>query len=180
MVLKYHKNMICNSTWLTVQPQTFSQNCRVRFKKKQQKNIKYILKKKKRENKYMITRLKECLNLYVLYHVEMIIVIEINMVTWVQILHESFCILFHITLISLGKVWIKLSSLQLGVNSRATSPEEGKLYSPNKGNADGAVGIFRKYWAHVGYSPAAGPTWKKALYRTSSLGRACNKYHSFL
>ena len=33
--------------------------------------------------------------------------------------------------------------------------------APNKGNADGAVGIFRKCWARVGCGPALGPTEKR-------------------
>ena len=38
-------------------------------------------------------------------------------------------IAFHIALILLGKVWIQLFSLQLWVNSEATSLGEGKLNS---------------------------------------------------
>ena len=34
---------------------------------------------------------------------------------------------------------------------------------PNKGNADGEVGIFGKCRARVGYGPAPGPTIKKGL-----------------
>ena len=52
------------------------------------------------------------------------------------------------------------------------SLREGWVYRPapearpNKGNADGAVGIFRKCQARVGYGPAPGPTEKKALCHT--------------
>ena len=36
-----------------------------------------------------------------------------------------------------------------------------RLRPPNKGNADGAVGIFGKCRAHVGYGPAPRPTEKR-------------------
>ena len=39
----------------------------------------------------------------------------------------------------------------------------GAWGAPNKGNADGAEGIFGKLRARVGYGPAPGPTPKKAL-----------------
>ena len=42
----------------------------------------------------------------------------------------------------------------------------GARGAPNKRNADGAVGIFGKCRARVGYGPAPGRTEKKALYHT--------------
>ena len=49
----------------------------------------------------------------------------------------------------------------------------------NKENADGAVGIFGKCRARVGFGPAPGPT-KKALCHTCPLGGARNKYRSIV
>ncbi len=56
----------------------------------------------------------------------------------------------------------------------------GAWGAPNQGNADGAVGIFGKCRARVGYGPAPGPTIKKALFHTGSLGGASNKSISVL
>ena len=56
----------------------------------------------------------------------------------------------------------------------------GAWGAPNKGNADGAVGIFGKCRARVGYGPAPGPTIKKALCHTCPLGGAVNKYLGWL
>ena len=42
----------------------------------------------------------------------------------------------------------------------------GAWGTPNKGNAEGAEGIFDKLRARVGYGPAPGPTQKKALCHT--------------
>ena len=53
----------------------------------------------------------------------------------------------------------------------------GAWGATNKGNADGAVGIFEKCRARVGYGPVPGPTKKKALCHTCPLGGAWNKYH---
>ena len=44
----------------------------------------------------------------------------------------------------------------------------------------GAVGIFGKRRARVGYGPVPGPTKKKALCHTCSLGGASNKYRSYI
>ena len=47
--------------------------------------------------------------------------------------------------------------------------------SPNKGNADGAVGIFGKCRARVGYGPAPGPTIKRPFATlTRKVGRSTN------
>ena len=71
-----------------------------------------------------------------------------------------------------------------GAFPQAFTPFRGGLGSlpgtwgaPNKGNADGAEGIFGKLRARVGYGPAPGPTIKKALCHTCPLGGAVNKYH---
>ena len=64
--------------------------------------------------------------------------------------------------------------LSLTLGRLGSSP--GALGASNKGNADGAVGIFGKCRARVCYSPAPGPTIKKALCHTCPLGGAVNKY----
>ena len=54
----------------------------------------------------------------------------------------------------------------------------GAWGAPNKGNADGAEGIFGNCRMRVGYGPAPGPTIKKALCHTCPFGGAGNKYRS--
>ena len=78
--------------------------------------------------------------------------------------------------------WIISFGLR-GPSSQAFTPFRGGLGSlpgawgaPNKGNAEGAFGIFGKLRARVGYRPAPGPTQKKALCHTCPLGGAVNKY----
>ena len=50
-----------------------------------------------------------------------------------------------------------------------------RLGAPNKGNADGVVGIFGKCVARVGYGPAHGPTEKRPCATLArKVGRATN------
>ena len=51
----------------------------------------------------------------------------------------------------------------------------GACGTPNKGNAHGAVDIFRKRWARVSSGPAPGPTHKRLCAGLArSVGRATN------
>ena len=57
----------------------------------------------------------------------------------------------------------------------------GAWGAPNKGNTDGAVGIFGKCWARVGYSPELGPTKKRPCATLSrSVGRGTNTAASYM
>ena len=69
-----------------------------------------------------------------------------------------------------------------GAFPQAFTPFRGGLGSlpgawgaPNKGNADGAEGIFGKLRARVGYGPAPGPTQKRSCaIHARKVGRASN------
>ena len=90
--------------------------------------------------------------------------------------------------LSAARIWPGVSRyLEVSFGLRGPSPQAftsfgrvgelpGAWGAPNQGNADGAVGIFGKCRARVGYGPAPGPTIKKALCHTFPLGGASNKY----
>ena len=82
-------------------------------------------------------------------------------------------------MLSEARIWPSVSRyLEISFGLRGPSPQAftpfrgglgslpGAWGAPNKGNADGAEGIFGKLPARVGYGPAPGPTQKKALCHT--------------
>ena len=86
-----------------------------------------------------------------------------------QVAFRRLCLLRHRSgQVRLGS-WIISFGLR-GPSPQAFTPFRGGLGSlpgawgaPNKGNAEGAEGIFGKLRARVGYGPAPGPTQKKGL-----------------
>ena len=81
--------------------------------------------------------------------------------------------------LSAARIWPSVSRyLEISFGLRGPSPQAftpfrgglgslpGAWGAPNKGNAEGAEGIFDKLRARVGYGPAPGPTQKKALCHT--------------
>ena len=81
--------------------------------------------------------------------------------------------------LSAARIWPGVSRyLEISFGLRGPSPQAftpfrgglgsspGAWGAPNKGNAEGAEGIFDKLRARVGYGPAPGPTQKKALCHT--------------
>ena len=59
--------------------------------------------------------------------------------------------------------------------SRGLGSLPGAWGAPNKGNAEGAEGIFDKLRARVGYGPASGPTQKRpCAIHARKVGRASN------
>ena len=78
--------------------------------------------------------------------------------------------------LSAARIWPSVSRcLEISFGLRGPSPQAftpfrgglgslpGAWGAPNKGNAEGAEGIFDKLRARVGYGPAPGPTLKKGL-----------------
>ena len=92
-----------------------------------------------------------------------------------NIIFKSYWVALRPAVLSGARIWPSVSRcLEISFGLRGPSPRlllpSGRLGlspgvwgAPNKGNADGAVGIFRKCRARVGYGPAPGPTEKSLV-----------------
>ena len=107
----------------------------------------------------------------------------------IPILHLFSCrAALRPAVLSAARIWPSVSRyLEISFGLRGPFPEAftpfrgglgslpGAWGAPNKGNADGADGIFGKLRARVGYGPAPGPTQKRpCAIHARKVGRASN------